>query len=52
MTPCTNKRYTDIMTALRKMESVQAVYAVSGEPDFIIHLATHSLSELNAEHPH
>lgn len=49
MTSCTNKSYTDVMTALRKMESVQAVYAVSGESDFIIHLATHSLSELNAE---
>lgn len=49
MTSCTNKSYTDVMTALRRMESVQAVYAVSGESDFIIHLATHSLSELNAE---
>jgi DNA-binding Lrp family transcriptional regulator len=28
---------------------VQAVYAVSGESDFIIHLATSTLSELNAE---
>jgi DNA-binding Lrp family transcriptional regulator len=48
MTSCTNKSYTDVMTALRKMEAVQAVYAVSGESDFIIHLATNSLSELNA----
>lgn len=49
MTSCTNKSYTDVMTALRKMEAVQAVYAVSGESDFIIHLATHALGELNAE---
>ncbi|EKT4465042.1 Lrp/AsnC family transcriptional regulator [Pseudomonas putida] len=49
MTSCTNKSYTDVMTALRKMEAVQAVYAVSGESDFIIHLATHTLGELNAE---
>lgn len=49
MTSCTNKSYTDVMTHLRNMDSVQAVYAVSGESDFIIHLATHTLGELNAE---
>jgi DNA-binding Lrp family transcriptional regulator len=49
MTSCTNKSYTDVMTSLRKMDAVQAVYAVSGESDFIIHLATSTLSELNAE---
>jgi DNA-binding Lrp family transcriptional regulator len=49
MTSCTNKSYTDVMTSLRKMDAVQAVYAVSGESDFIIHLATATLSELNAE---
>ncbi|MDY7564562.1 Lrp/AsnC family transcriptional regulator [Pseudomonas sp. RTC3] len=49
MTSCTNKSYTDVMTALRKMDSVQAVYAVSGESDFIIHVATHTLGELNGE---
>ncbi|TCQ92579.1 Lrp/AsnC family transcriptional regulator [Pseudomonas sp. JUb52] len=49
MTSCTNKSYTDVMTHLRNMDAVQAVYAVSGESDFIIHLATHTLGELNAE---
>lgn len=49
MTSCTNKSYTDVMTTLRKIDAVQAVYAVSGESDFIIHLATTTLSELNAE---
>ncbi|MBF8779701.1 Lrp/AsnC family transcriptional regulator [Pseudomonas fulva] len=49
MTSCTNKSYTDVMTVLRKMEAVQAVYAVSGDSDFIIHLATRNLGELNAE---
>jgi DNA-binding Lrp family transcriptional regulator len=49
MTSCTNKSYTDVMTALRKMDSIQAVYAVSGEWDFIIHIATHTLGELNGE---
>jgi DNA-binding Lrp family transcriptional regulator len=49
MTSCTNKSYTDVMATLRKLEAVQAVYAVSGESDFIIHLATTTLSELNAE---
>ncbi len=49
MTSCTNKSYTDVMTSLRKMDAVQAVYAVSGESDFIIHLATATLRELNAE---
>jgi DNA-binding Lrp family transcriptional regulator len=49
MTSCTNKSYTDVMTTLRKIEAVQAVYAVSGESDFIIHLATRTLGELNAE---
>ncbi|MBD8682481.1 Lrp/AsnC family transcriptional regulator [Pseudomonas sp. CFBP 13719] len=49
MTSCTNKSYTDVMTTLRKIEAVQAVYAVSGESDFIIHLATGTLGELNAE---
>ncbi|NWC10610.1 Lrp/AsnC family transcriptional regulator [Pseudomonas agarici] len=49
MTSCTNKSYTDVMAALRKMDSVQAVYAVSGESDFIIHVATHTLGELNGE---
>lgn len=32
MTSCTNKSYTDVMTSLRRMEAVQAVYAVSGSP--------------------
>ena len=49
MTSCSNKSYTDVMTTLRKMDAVQAVYAVSGEMDFIIHLTTHTLGELNAE---
>ncbi len=49
MTSCTNKSYADVMKSLRTMEAVQAVYAVSGESDFIIHLVTSTLSELNAE---
>lgn len=49
MTSCTNNSYADVMKSLRTMEAVQAVYAVSGESDFIIHLVTSTLSELNAE---
>lgn len=47
MTACANKSYVDVMVALRRMEAVQAVYAVSGEWDFIVHIATETLQNLN-----
>ncbi|GAB3128293.1 Lrp/AsnC family transcriptional regulator [Novispirillum itersonii] len=48
MTACTNKSYADVMAALKKMDAVQAVYAVSGDWDFIIHISTDTLQALNA----
>ncbi|MBP2303548.1 Lrp/AsnC family transcriptional regulator [Azospirillum picis] len=46
---CNNKTYSDVVAQMRMMDSVQAVYAISGDWDFVIHVATETLEKLNAE---
>lgn len=49
MAVCNNKSYPEVIAHLRAMEAVQAVYAISGDWDFIIHVATETLEKLNSE---
>ncbi|MFS2008659.1 Lrp/AsnC family transcriptional regulator [Azospirillum sp. CT11-132] len=49
MAVCNNKTYSDVIAQMRTMEAVQAVYAISGDWDFVIHVATETLEKLNAE---
>ncbi|CAO3433164.1 Lrp/AsnC family transcriptional regulator [Azospirillum doebereinerae] len=46
---CNNKTYSDVIAQMRTMDAVQAVYAISGDWDFVIHVATETLEKLNAE---
>jgi DNA-binding Lrp family transcriptional regulator len=49
MAVCNNKTYSDVIAQMRTMEAVQAVYAISGDWDFVIHVATETLEKLNTE---
>lgn len=46
---CNNKSYPEVIAQMRTMDAVQAVYAISGDWDFVIHVATETLEKLNAE---
>lgn len=49
MAVCNNKTYSDVIAQMRTMAAVQAVYAISGDWDFVIHVATETLEKLNTE---
>ncbi|TPJ45071.1 Lrp/AsnC family transcriptional regulator [Mesorhizobium sp. B2-5-4] len=44
-----NKSYPDVSRKIKAMPSIQAVYAITGEWDLIIHLAAETLEKLNRE---
>ncbi|MBZ9963985.1 Lrp/AsnC family transcriptional regulator [Mesorhizobium sp. BR1-1-2] len=44
-----NKSYPDVSRKIKAMASIQAVYAITGEWDLIIHVAAETLEKLNRE---
>ncbi|WP_246681187.1 Lrp/AsnC family transcriptional regulator [Mesorhizobium sp. B2-6-1] len=44
-----NKSYPDVSRKIKAMPSIQAVYAITGEWDLIIHVAAETLEKLNRE---
>ncbi|TPN29651.1 Lrp/AsnC family transcriptional regulator [Mesorhizobium sp. B2-3-3] len=44
-----NKSYPDVSRKIKAMPSIQAVFAITGEWDLIIHLAADTLEKLNRE---